>query len=89
MGQNLSVNEPFADTAGVVLSPTDAAADMILLVIWSIVIYVIAMIFSTCTLIDRWRGPFDKNETTLGNVFAAALCSTAWPAVMAYCLFSQ
>lgn len=88
MGSNLSsVFVP--DTSGIVLSGPDKSADIILVIIWATVLYICAMLFSTCTLIDRWRGPYDKNETTLGNVLAAFLCSTAWPAVMAYVLVSQ
>lgn len=87
MGVNLSTPyEP--DISGVVWSTEDSTSCLILAVLWSTVLYVCAMIFSTCTLIDRWRGPFDKNETTLGNVLAAGLCSTAWPAVLAYCMMN-
>ncbi|KAH8176499.1 hypothetical protein LIA77_04917 [Sarocladium implicatum] len=72
MGVNLSTPyEP--DISGVVLSPQDAHADTLVGIIWCLVLYTCAMIFSTCTLIDRWRGPYDKNETTMGNVLAAGL----------------
>lgn len=87
MGVNLSTPyEP--DISGVTWSPQDSGACLILGIAWLAVLYVCAMIFSTCTLIDRWRGPFDKNDTTLGNVLAAGLCSAAWPAVLAYCLMN-
>ncbi|KAK0389035.1 hypothetical protein NLU13_2611 [Sarocladium strictum] len=87
MGVNLST--PFEpDLSGVTWSPEDRHACAVLAVIWSIVLYMCAMIFSTCTLIDRWRGPLDKNDTTLGNVLAALLCSAAWPAVLAYCFLN-
>jgi hypothetical protein len=88
MGNNLS-NPVLPDLSGVVLSPSDANADLILAGFWIGVPYVCAMIFSTCTLIDRWRGPHDKIRTGPSNVLAALILSAAWPVVMAYILVSS
>ncbi|KEY67662.1 hypothetical protein S40285_04766 [Stachybotrys chlorohalonatus IBT 40285] len=84
MGQNLS-STFVPDTSGVVLSPQDATADFILLGVWLGVLYVCAMIFSTCFLIDRWG---DKSQTGGGSVLAAFMVSLAWPAVLAYMMAS-
>ena len=87
MGVNLSTPyEP--DISGVVISPEDATAMTILGIMWVLVLYVCAMIFSTCALIDRWKGPYDRVRTTGGSVIGALLLSTAWPVVMAYLIFS-
>ncbi|KND86988.1 hypothetical protein TOPH_08350 [Tolypocladium ophioglossoides CBS 100239] len=59
MGANLS-STLVPDTSKVVLSPTDRNADITLAVIWVLVLYGFAIIFSTCALVDRWKGPTDK-----------------------------
>lgn len=88
MGANLSTTvEP--DLSKVVWSPTDQAAGLILAVLWAGALYTIAMIFSTLALVDRWRGPHDKNATTGGSVMAAVLLSTAWPIVLAYIMMNS
>jgi hypothetical protein len=88
MGSNLSTFV-VPDTSAVVLSAPDAAADWILLAFWIGVLYVCAMIFSTCALIDRWRGPHDKIQTGPSNVLGAFIISLGWPVVMAYMLMSS
>ena len=87
MGNNLS-STFVPDTSKVVLSPTDRNADIIMAVIWILTLYACAIIFSTCTLVDRWKGPADKVRVGPGSVAAAALLSTAWPVVMLYLIFS-
>lgn len=86
MGANLSVTtEP--DLSGVVWSAPDRTANVILLGLWCGVLYAMAMIASTCTLVDRWRGPNDKYATSATSVFGAMLLSIVWPAVMVYVMF--
>ncbi|KAH8126431.1 hypothetical protein LI328DRAFT_146027 [Trichoderma asperelloides] len=81
MGNNLSSTfEP--DLSKVVLSPTDRRADMILGITWLIVIYLMVMIWTTCALVDRWKGPQDRIRVGGGRVFMALVMSAAWPAVV-------
>lgn len=88
MGANLSSTfEP--DTSGVVLSPQDRFADILMAGLWAGALYVVVMIWTTCALIDRWRGPNDKIRTGPGSVFAALIMSTAWPVVMLYLLMNS
>ncbi|KAI9166556.1 hypothetical protein HJFPF1_02665 [Paramyrothecium foliicola] len=88
MGANLSTFV-IPDMSAVVLSAPDATADLILVGMWAGVLYMCAMIFSTCALIDRWRGPLDKIQTEPSNVLAAFILSTAWPLVMLYIMMSS
>ncbi|RFN50004.1 hypothetical protein FIE12Z_5742 [Fusarium flagelliforme] len=87
MGANLS-STFVPDLSGVVISPEDRHADMFLGIFWAASLYACAMIFSTCALIDRWKGPYDRVRTGGGSVLGALLLSTAWPVVMAYLIFS-
>lgn len=87
MGNNLSTPVEF-DTSGAVFSPEDRASGIKLIIFWVCTLYVCAMIFSTCALIDRWKGPYDRIRTGAGSVMAALLLSTAWPVVMAYLLMA-
>lgn len=87
MGANLS-STFVPDTSKVVLSPTDRFGDLLVVIIWGLVIYAIAMIFTTCALVDRWKGPADKIRVGGGSVLVALMLSTAWPVVMAYLVFS-
>ncbi|PNP82351.1 hypothetical protein FNYG_04540 [Fusarium nygamai] len=87
MGNNLS-STFVPDTSKVVLSPEDRHSDMFLGIFWASSLYACAMIFSTCALIDRWKGPYDRVRMSLGSVMGALLLSTAWPVVMAYLIFS-
>ncbi|EXU99639.1 hypothetical protein X797_007106 [Metarhizium robertsii] len=87
MGNNLS-STFVPDTSKVVLSPSDAFGDILVVIIWGLVLYVCAMIFTTCALVDRWKGPMDRIRVGGGSVLAAMLLSTAWPVVMAYIVFS-
>ncbi|KAI6778864.1 uncharacterized protein J7T54_000520 [Emericellopsis cladophorae] len=87
MGNNLSSQfEP--DLSGVVLAPYDRDASIILGATWGIVFYIIAMIWSTCALIDRWKGPNDKIRTGKSSVVAALVLSTMWPVVVAYMMLA-
>ncbi|KAF4983093.1 hypothetical protein FZEAL_1422 [Fusarium zealandicum] len=66
MGNNLS-STTIPDTSGVVLSPEDRSTAIKLAIFWAASLYGFAMIFSTCALIDRWKGPYDRIQTTLGS----------------------
>ncbi|KAM5351159.1 hypothetical protein ACJ41O_003882 [Fusarium nematophilum] len=87
MGNNLS-STFVPDTSGVVLSPEDRASGIKLAIFWIASLYGCAMIFSTCALVDRWKGPYDRIRTGPGSVFGALLLSTVWPVVMAYLIMS-
>ena len=89
MGANLSSNAGFKDTSKITLSAPDAAADIILGIIWLLVLYSFAIIFSTCALVDRWKGPTDKIRVGGGSVFMAAVLSTVWPVVLLYLMFAD
>jgi len=80
MGSNLSLIWP--DRTNNVISPQDAFGELVLAIAWVASVYMIAMIFTTVKLVDRWRGPRDDNPTGLGSVIAAFLLSIAWPAVL-------
>ena len=87
MGANLSVTvEP--DLSGVVWSPGDRSAFIMVGIMWALVFYACAMIWTTCALIDRWRGPFDRIGTGKSSVLAALVLSTAWPVVLGYMMVS-
>ena len=88
MGNNLS-STFIPDTTLDVLSALDAHADMLLGIIWGIAIYAFAMIFSTFALVDRWKGPSDRNKTGLGSVLAAFVLSSAWPVVLVYLFLNR
>lgn len=88
MGANLSSTfEP--DLSGVVIAPYDRASSIMLAAIWGMTFYACAMIWTTCALIDRWRGPFDKIRTGKSSIAAAAILSTMWPVVLAYLMLSM
>lgn len=89
MGNNLSSEYTPPDLSGVVFSPQDRNATIILGVIWGITAYVLGMIFTMFTLIDRWRGPYDKFRTGGSSVLAAFAMSALWPMVMAYIILSR
>lgn len=88
MGANLSVTEE-PDLSGVVLAPYDRNSVIMLAAIWGIAFYGCAMIWTTCALIDRWRGPFDKIRTGKSSIVAAGFLSTMWPLVVAYLMLSM
>lgn len=88
MGNNLS-STFVPDTSKVVLSVPDRTADIVLLPLWGGAIYVMAMIWSTCALVDRWKGPRDAVRVGGPSVLGAMLLSVAWPVVMLYLLMSH
>lgn len=88
MGNNLSTFV-VPDTSADVLSDIDRANDIKLMIFWIASLYGCAMIFSTCALVDRWKGPYDRIRTGGGSVLAALLLSTAWPVVLAYLMVSS
>lgn len=77
------------DTSVDVIIPGDAHAELVLLILWLSSIYAMAMIWSTCALADRWRGPRGKNSVGLGGTLSAVLLSTAWPVVLVYLMVSE
>lgn len=83
MGNNLS-STFVPDTSAVVLSDIDRASDIKMLMFWAITLQGCAMIFSTCRLIDRWKGPYDRNKTGFGHVLMAFILSSCWPMVLIY-----
>lgn len=89
MGNNLSSAYTPPDLSGVVLSPEDTTSLYILAGIWGGTTYVLGMIFCMFTLIDRWRGPYDKYRTGGSSVLAAFAMSALWPMVMAYIIVSR
>ncbi|KAF4119247.1 hypothetical protein GMORB2_5472 [Geosmithia morbida] len=90
MGNNLSSTfEP--DLSGVVLDPGDKRDDIIMTVAFFGSLYVVGIIWGTCSLIDRWSGVLTlgkRKQTSFGSVLAAAFLSLAWPVVAAYLLYS-
>lgn len=88
MGNNLSSGFVF-DTSKSVFSPEDRASGLRLIVFWVCSLYACAMIFSTCALVDRWKGPYDRIRMGVGSVLAAMLISTVWPVVMVYLMMSD
>ena len=56
---------------------------LVLLAVWGI-----AMIWSMCLLVDRWRGPVGNRAVGLGSVVAAFVLSLFWPIVFAYLFFT-
>lgn len=87
MGNNLS-STFVPDTSKVVLSPGDRFADILVVALWGGAFYAMAMIWTTCALVDRWKGPADRIQTGAGSVLGAMMLSVAWPAVMLYLLMS-
>ena len=87
MGANLSSTfEP--DLSKVVLSPQDRFANILLLGLWGGAIYAMAMIWTTCQLIDRWKGPTDRIRVGASSAFGALVLSAMWPVVLLYLLMS-
>ncbi|CCC12768.1 hypothetical protein SMACR_07613 [Sordaria macrospora] len=89
MGQNLSLSEPFADTSGVVLSPADRTADIILGITWACSAYGIGVIFAAVKLLERWAGEHGERGANLVSVVGAFLCGSAWPLVLVYLWFTE
>jgi hypothetical protein len=88
MGANLS-NPFIPDTSKDVIGAGDRFAEEFLGVAWALAIYAMVMIFSTCALVDRWRGPNGTRSVTAISVMAAFLLSTAWPVVLVYLMLSH
>lgn len=87
MGNNLStVND--IDKSGIVFSDFDRDATIIMGITWGIVTYVLGMIWTTFSLIDRWRGPYDKFRTGGSSVLAAFALSALWPMVVGYMIMT-
>jgi len=88
MGANLSSLEwKNRDPVGNGIPPDvvdkfDRYNDFVLLALWGGSLYIIAMIFTTCQLIDRWRGPRDEGSVNFFSVLGAFIMATLWPAVL-------
>lgn len=89
MGQNLSLEEPFADTSGATLAPYDAAADLILGIMWAGSFYAIGMIYCAVGLLRRWNGRESDRDVNLFSILAAFLLSSGWPVVLLYLAMSS
>jgi len=88
MGSNLSA-QIAAEDVGDPIGAGDRFAEVFLAVAWLGALYAIAMIFCTCTLVDRWRGPNGTRSISAASVLAALLLSAAWPAVFVYLLLTH
>lgn len=66
----------------VAVAPTDQLADTIIGVAWLGTLYSIGMIWTTLSLIDRWRGPHGTGNINFIAVVAALILSIPWPAVL-------
>ncbi|EGO55951.1 hypothetical protein NEUTE1DRAFT_46844 [Neurospora tetrasperma FGSC 2508] len=89
MGQNLSLSEPFADTSGVVLSPQDRHADIIVGVTWACSVYGMGIIFCAVKLLERWAGEHGERGVSFAGVVGAFLCGSAWPLVLVYLMVTE
>lgn len=76
----LSIDETI--NTAVAVSPADQLAAIILGVAWLSTFYAVGMVWTTCALIDRWRGPQDKGQIGLFSVIGAIILSAAWPVVL-------
>ena len=85
---NLGSFEHHPDLDQVAWADFDRNAMIITGVTWALVFHCCAMIWTTCALIDRWRGPYDKIRTGKSSVLAALVLSVCWPAVLAYMMLS-
>jgi hypothetical protein len=90
MGANLSSKViTHVDTSADIISPGEHANELRLAIFWISCFYVIAMIWSTTLLVDRWRGPHGDNRNVgFTSVLAAILLSAAWPVVFVYLMMS-
>lgn len=85
MGQNLSLEEEFADTSGVVWAPEDRANTVLLGVIWLCSAYGVGMVWCAVGLLRRWAGRDGEKGAGLASLLAALLLSSGWPVVVLYC----
>ncbi|KAK4203391.1 hypothetical protein QBC40DRAFT_274698 [Triangularia verruculosa] len=89
MGQNLSLQEEFADTSGAVFAKEDQMNSIILGIAWAGSVYGIGMIWCAVTLLSRWSGREQDRDPNLFSVLAAFLLSTGWPMIMLYFAMSS
>lgn len=75
---------PAANTLKDVIGAPDALNEKILLLLVIGAVWGMALIGSTCMLVDRWRGPRGVRKVGTSSVLAAIIMSTAWPLVFAY-----
>ena len=90
MGQNLSSSIiTHVDTSADVISPGDARGEKIMALLVLLSFYGMAMIWSTCALVDRWRGPNGTRSVGFASVLAGIIISTAWPVVLIYLMVAS
>lgn len=89
MGNNLSLEEPFADTSKARLSPQDRLADIILGAVWLGSAYGVGMIWCAVGLLTRWSGKGGERSVNLFSVLAAFLLSAGWPVILLYFALSS
>lgn len=65
------------------------SAELVLLILWAGAFWVMAMIWFTAALADRWRGPHGTSKVGFAGVIGALLCSAAWPLVAVYLVTSK
>ncbi|TVY82527.1 hypothetical protein LSUE1_G004563 [Lachnellula suecica] len=83
MGANLS-DMKVVDTSVDIISPEERGTEVRIAILWASSFYVFAMIFYTCALADRWRGPHGRSPIGFAGVVGALVCSAAWPLVAVY-----
>jgi hypothetical protein len=77
------------DTSVDVIGAGDRAAETVLLIMWIGAFWVMAMIWYTAALADRWRGPHGTSNVGFAGVVGAFICSAAWPLVAVYLMTSK
>ena len=77
------------DTSVDVIGAGDKTAELVLLIMWIASFWVMAMIWYTAALADRWRGPHGTSKVGFAGVVGAFICSAAWPLVAVYLMTSK
>jgi len=72
-----------------VIGAGDRRSEIYLLVFWIVSFYIMAMIWFTCALADRWRGPHGTGKVGAAGAMGAFVCSAAWPLVAVYLMTSS
>jgi hypothetical protein len=88
MGANLSTPDEFPTTNKDPLDPLDMLNTRNMGLLWILAFQCIAMIWATCALVDRWRGPTGDRPLRAASVLVAMLLSLAWPVVGVYLMMN-
>jgi hypothetical protein len=83
MGANLS-STVVVDTSKDIVSAEDALNNRNTLILWAGAIYAMGMIWASCALTDRWRGPRGEKGVSGAGVLMALFLSIMWPVVAVY-----